>query len=174
MANVNSNLVANLVADPPVLNSVGVSGGRVRVATDGIVIVPSLDGGDKISLVRLPSNARIQSIQIKGQSIGSVEDADLSYGVYNLSGAVIDEDAYALDSQLLRSDVVIFTDVLGFGLTATVSSSLTGKRVWEVAGLSSDPGDLLEIAATLTQADSSTGITDTNTAFSFKIEYTVD
>ena len=70
---------------PSVFNEVGLSGGRVRIAMDNFeVATADYDAdGDYISLCRLPVNARVLSIKLWADAMGT-SSADVPFFVINL------------------------------------------------------------------------------------------
>jgi hypothetical protein len=79
MANVNTDLVANFVAVPQVLNPAQELHGVKRIAQGSIALVAGdLSANDTVMLAPIPSNASISSIKL-------VND-DLDSGIYDYCG----------------------------------------------------------------------------------------
>jgi len=118
--------------------------------------------GDAVILCQVPSNARITSIMVYNDDLDSGTDSAVNIGVYNgneqfndtdasetlyAADAVIDEDAYAAASSVLRTASTNGTE-FAFSLSTRKNAPLTA--IWEDAGLTSDPGVPLRLAITQT------------------------
>ena len=72
MANVNTSLVTNLLASPPVMNNAQELGGSMRVAAGTIALAAGdLSAGDTVMLVQVPTNAAVLSIKIYNDDLDS-------------------------------------------------------------------------------------------------------
>jgi hypothetical protein len=113
MANTNSTLITNIIADPPVPNDVAVSGGRVRVMADDFEVAGAdFDANDDtIRLCRLPANARVLAIYIKNDDMDSGTESAVNIGLAQTDGTIIDEDQFASVSTQFRAAVIVWTDV---------------------------------------------------------------
>lgn len=101
--------------------------------------------GDVMRIVRLPSSARVVNIEVS-ESAGAGAAAVSNIGVYETpanGGAVIDVDCIAAG--------FVQTGLLTGGINAVtgIAGQVQGDRpLWELAGLSSDPGGDFDIAFT--------------------------
>jgi len=164
MATTKSNLVTNLDAVPTVFNDVGLSGGRVRVAMDNFEVASGdFDAdGDIIRLCRLPANARVLSIKLWNDAMGSSSAPNA--GIYPTnSDTASDEDFYA--TAVDTSSAVTGTE-LRF---EAADISTAGDKLWENAGASSNPGGHYDIALTQTASATATAFT-----VAFEVLYTID
>lgn len=166
-----SNLMTNTAADPPVMNEVGKQGGRVRIVQDAFAVTEIMtdDVGDIIRLCRLPSNARLLSLEIANDDLDSnaTETIAVNVGVYEVDGTVVDADAFAsIPTQL--EDASGFVDLL---LEADATNLIdTGKELWERAGQSANGGGMLDICLTVAAVAATFAAGD----LAFKIAYAVD
>ena len=164
MSNANSDLVTNFVAVPQVLNPAQQLQGVKRIA-QGTVALASGDLGanDTVMLAPIPSNASITSIKLFNDDLdsGSTNTADV--GLYTTALAVVDADAYASVITSLRSAVTTGTEV---AFEARDINKM-GQKVWQDAGLSSDPALTYFVGIGFPAAG------DTAGDLSFIIEYTV-
>ena len=169
----DSNLVANADASPPVMNPVGKQGGRVRIIQDNFEVAAEdvTDIGDIIRLARVPVNARIHSIQIANDDLDSGAGAlAADLGIYdpNNGNAVKDADAFASAIGQLAAATAFGTELRWESGVNGIDT--LGKKLWELAGDSEDPGGEYDIALTLT-AGASTPAAGT---IAFIILYVVD
>ena len=136
MSNANSDLVTNFVAVPQVLNPAQQLQGVKRIAQGTVALVAGdLGANDTVMLAPIPSNASITSIKLFNDDLdsGSTNTADV--GLYTTALAVVDADAYASVITSLRSAVTTGTEV---AFEARDINKM-GQKVWQDAGLSSDP-----------------------------------
>ncbi len=168
MADTESNVYFNQTSNPPVKMDVGQFGGRVRAVITQQRNIVSTDfdaSGDRILICQLPSNARMVGIRIVNADLGSGE-SDVDFGIYPAEGAV------ALDADCFAEGVTAFatagsTEVFG---TGAAPLALVGQALWDVVGLTEDPGVLYDIVATQT----ATVVTPLSGNVCFIVKYTVD
>ena len=164
MSNANSDLVTNFVAVPQVLNPAQQLQGVKRIAQGTIALVAGdLGANDTVMLAPIPSNASITSIKLFNDDLdsGSTNTADV--GLYTTALAVVDADAYASAITDLRSAVKTGTEV---AFEARDINKM-GQKVWQDAGLSSDPALTYFVGIGFPAAG------DTAGDLSFIIEYVV-
>jgi hypothetical protein len=136
MANVNTDLVTNFVAVPQVLNSASQLHGVKRVATGTIALAAGdLSANDTVMLAPIPSNASITSIKLFNDDLDSGTTNTADVGIYTTAVAVVDADAYASAITDLRGAVKTGTEV---AFEARDINKM-GQKVWQDAGLTSDP-----------------------------------
>ena len=136
MANVNTDLVTNFVAVPQVLNSASQLHGVKRVATGTIALAAGdLSVDDTVMLAPIPSNASITSIKLFNDDLDSGTTNTADVGLYNTDLSVVDADAYASAITDLRGAVKTGTEV---AFEARDINKM-GQKVWQDAGLTSDP-----------------------------------
>lgn len=148
MADANSDVITNLVAVPQVLNE-SISNGR-KMEAIGVVTTTADQADDSIlRMVRVPSNCRVSDIRIAAADATTAGKVDI--GVYYPShvnaGAVVDRDAFAAAFDL-SGGPFYYSSVVFFG-AGVVTIAESAQPLWQVAGLSSDPGGELEIVATV-------------------------
>lgn len=159
---VKSSGVTNIEASPIVVQHR--KKGSLVVAVDQIAVATtSLDEvGDIILLCPLPSNAVLTSLRLYNDDLDSngtpllAADVGLYYsGIGSkqvadgrVSGAVIDADCIATAITDLRAANVVGSEIR-FEV-ANITS--VDKELWELGGLSADPGGLFYIGITLTAA----------------------
>lgn len=164
MSNANSDLVTNFLAVPQVLSSAQQVHGVKRVASGTIALaVADLGATDTVMLAPIPSNATITSIKLFNDDLdsGSTNTADV--GIYKQDLSVVDADAYASAITTLRSANTTGVEV---AFEARDINKI-GNKVWQDAGLSSDPALTYFVGVSFPAAG------DTAGDLSFVIEYTV-
>lgn len=145
--NRNSDVIANAVATPVVRNN-SHTNGVVKSAIG--ICTPAADdtSGSVHRYVRVPSNVRLADLKISAAdaSTAGKYDFGLYYPVDHANaGAVIDADCISNAFDLAggpfyRASVLNVTDI-------TIANS--AKMLWQVAGLSADPGCDFDIAGTI-------------------------
>ena len=164
MANVNTDLVTNFVAVPQVLNSASQLHGVKRVATGTIALVAGdLSANDTVMLAPIPSNASITSIKLFNDDLDSGTTNTADVGLYNTDLSVVDADAYASAITDLRGAVTVGTEVA----FEARNINKMGQKVWQDAGLTSDPALTYFVGISFPAAG------DTAGDLSFVIEYVV-
>jgi hypothetical protein len=164
MANVNTDLVTNFVAVPQVLNPAQQLHGVKRIAQGTIALAAGdLSANDTVMLAPIPSNASISSIKLYNDDLDSGTTNTADVGLYKQDLSVVDADAYASAITDLRGAVKTGTEV---AFEARDINKM-GQKVWQDAGLSSDPGLTYFVGISFPAAG------DTAGDLSFVIEYTV-
>lgn len=115
--------------------------------------------GDSIAsilrVVTVPSAARVVRLSIR--ITGTITTAAGDIGLYKApahGGAVADVDLFAT-AQALSSAIATWTDITNE--STTITATLAEKRLWELLGLTADPGIDYDIAITLTAAAGAAG-----------------
>ena len=164
MANVNTDLVTNFVAVPQVLNSAQQLHGVKRVAQGTIALAAGdLSATDTVMLAPIPSNASITSIKLFNDDLDSSTVITADVGLYKQDLSVVDADAYASAITSLRAAVTTGTEVA----FEARNINKMGQKVWQDAGLTSDPALTYFVGIGFPAAGDQAG------DLSFIIEYTV-
>ena len=164
MSNANSDLVTNFVAVPQVLNPAQQLQGVKRIAQGTIALVAGdLGANDTVMLAPIPSNASITSIKLFNDALDSGTTNTADVGLYTTALAVVDADAYASAITDLRAAVKTGTEV---AFEARDINKM-GQKVWQDAGLSSDPALTYFVGIGFPAAGNTAG------DLSFIIEYVV-
>ena len=164
MSNANSDLVTNFVAVPQVLNPAQQLQGVKRIAQGTIALVAGdLGANDTVMLAPIPSNASITSIKLFNDDLDSGTTNTADVGLYTTALAVVDADAYASAITDLRGAVKTGTEV---AFEARDINKM-GQKVWQDAGLSSDPALTYFVGIGFPAAGNTAG------DLSFIIEYVV-
>ncbi len=155
----NTDLVANTLASPQVLNDAAELHGVLRVAagTAELLAGDSTDN-DIVLLAPISSKASISTLLVGSDTLGG--SCTFNVGVHNYDGTVADEDAFATSV----ADAAAMADVRFEA--ATINTA--GQKLWEIAGLSSDPGGLLYVSITFNATGGTIG------TLSWNINYAVN
>ena len=148
MTTKNTDLVANFEATPPVLNNAAELAGVIRTA-HGSVELAAGDSTDNdiVMLAPIPSNAAVTQLFVGSDTLGG--SCTFNVGLYKTDGTVKDEDVFAT----LVADEAALADVRFEAADIDTSS----KKLWELAGDSSDPGGYFYIAVTFAATGGTAG-----------------
>lgn len=145
VTNRNSDIIANIVASPAVMNE-PYSGGNLKERV-GVVTPAADDTAASIHrFVRVPSNARLSDLLIAAADATTAGKYD--FGVYRTladGGAVVDVDCLAAAFDL-SGGPFYWSSVLLVGVVTIAEHAMP---LWQVAGLSSDPNCEFDIAGTI-------------------------
>lgn len=130
---------------PTGLSQSATNGGKIAFIRDTVEVAASDDNNSVYRLARIPSNAVIVDLRVNNDAITA--GTDYNVGVYDTpeinSGAVISDNAFADALDLSSASAGEGT----FALSA-VAIEDRYKQVWQLAGLTSDPKKLVDIALT--------------------------
>ena len=152
----NTDLVANTLASPQVLNDAAELHGVLRVAagTAELLAGDSTDN-DIVLLAPISSKASISTLLVGSDTLGG--SCTFNVGVHNYDGTVADEDCFAT----LVADDAAMADVRHE--VATINT--VGQKLWEIAGLSSDPGGNLYVSITFAATGGTIGTLSWNISY---------
>ena len=159
MTTKNTDLVANFEASPQVANNAAELAGVLRTA-HGTVELAAGDSTDNdiVMLAPIPSNAAVPQLFVGSDTFGG--SCTFNVGLYTSAGVVKDEDVFATSV----ADAGAMTD-----LRFEVADLNTGsKKLWELAGDSTDPGGYFYVALTFDATGGTAGTLNWN------INYIVD
>lgn len=148
-----SGVITNRDATPQVKSNSSVQGGLVKSCSAVVEVVTGDSSTSTYRMLQVPSNARIKSLLIHSDDMGTATAAD--FGIANCTadgGSVIDADFFKA-AQSLNGGALAGTEIL-HGNAYNVDE--IEKPLWEAMGLTSDPHLVYDVIATLT-ADSDTG-----------------
>ena len=159
MTTKNSDLVANFEASHQVFNDAALLGGELRVAQGTIELVAgdSTDN-DIVMLAPVPSHATLPQIFIGTDTFGG--SCTFNVGLYLADGTVKDEDVFATSV----ADAAGMADVR----FEAANIDTAGKKVFELAGDTTDPGGYYYVAVTFNATGGTAG------TMSFLIHYVVN
>ena len=148
MTTKNTDLVANFEATPPVLNNAAELAGVVRTA-HGQVELAAGDSTDNdiVMLAPIPSNAAVPQLFVGSDTFGG--SCTFNAGIYKTDGTVKDEDVFASSV----ADAAALTDVRFEAADLNTGS----KKLWELAGDSTDPWGYFYVAITFNATGGTAG-----------------
>ena len=156
MGTKNTDLVANFEATPQVKNNAAELHGVLRTAHGSVELAAGdSDNDDIVMLAPIPSNAAVPSLFIGSDTFGG--SCTFNVGIYTTAGAVKDEDVFATDV----ADAAAMTDVR----FEAANIDTAGKKMYELAGDSSDPGGYYYIAVTFSAAGGTIGTLSWNISY---------
>ena len=113
-----------------------------------ILAAAAMAANDTHGIIRLPSSARIVSIKIATDDLGTTLTADIGVGTPNVGAAPTAVDADCLvDGFDLATAIAIWTEALGNAGNGPPPEEM-GTMLWEMAGESVDPDEIYEIYLT--------------------------
>jgi hypothetical protein len=148
MTTKNTNLVANFEAIPQVANNSAELAGVLRTA-HGFVELAAGDSTDNdiVMLAPIPSNAAVPQLFVGSDTLGG--SCTFNVGIYETDGTVKDEDVFATSV----ADEAALADVRFQAADLNTAS----KKLWELAGDTSDPGGYYYVAITFNATGGTAG-----------------
>lgn len=165
VVNTKDTNISNLDSSPPVANSVTDFGGRIRTQCATVEVAAADDDTSTFRIARVPSNARIIAINIMNDALTSGTSFDV--GLYQTAangGALVDVDAYASAVDLSSART---TAAINVAFEARNIDKIK-NRVWQDAGLTSDPQREYDIVILANTIGSAAG------TISVEVQYTID
>lgn len=148
MANVNSTWITNAVATPMVLTDSNKSAGRIFTAKSAATVSATQAANDTIRMVRVPSNARIDAVLLTTADATTAGNIDIGiYQTVENGGAVVDSDLFASALALTGGPFTRSDQTFESGEYTYAESC---KPLWEVLGLSTDPGREYDVVCKVT------------------------
>lgn len=145
---IKSTPITNADATPAVLNKASVDGARERhkrgVAT---AVLAAADVGSTYRFFRVKSNDLVTKLVLDNVAFGGAAAMDI--GLYKTAkdgGAVVDADFFASAVSVVAAQRSL--DVLRESGVITVANM--EKRIWELLGLTEDPGIDYDVVGTVT------------------------
>jgi len=163
---IGSKVLTNLVAVPPIVSGVSFAGGRHRTFMETVEVSAAASATSTFHLARIASNAVIlPTSKLFFDDLASSGSPTVDLGLFNISG---------------NTDITDDDDALNDGIDVTSAGSSdvlktpqdqAMKRVFELVNSAptSDPLVLLDLKATIKDADTNTGGTMT-----LMLNYVVD
>jgi hypothetical protein len=148
MTTKNTDLVANFEAIPQVANNSAELAGVLRTA-HGSVELAAGDSTDNdiVMLAPIPSNSAVPQLFVGSDTLGG--SCTFNVGIYETDGTVKDEDVFATSV----ADEAALADVRFQAADLNTAS----KKLWELAGDTSDPGGYYYVAITFNATGGTAG-----------------
>lgn len=161
VVNTLSTTISNMVASPIVANDVGIIGGLLRDFSGNPVEVAAADDDTSTyRLTSLPSNLNVRAVLIYNDVLtsGTSFDIGLYYNSSKLAGVVVPNCVALFGSAIDLSTAHGATGPLDVTYEATATNiDKINKKLWELAGLTSDPNCLFDLVATANTVGSAAG-----------------
>lgn len=160
-----SGAITNRDSSPSVHNNAFIAGGMIREAVGTVEVANGDSIASKFIFASIPSNARVSQVLLYSDDIGTTTIAD--FGLYRTTadgGAVVDADFFG-SAVSLKDGALNGSDITHE--SAVFDPDDAEKQLWSALGLSSDPGIMYDVVATLTGAADAAG------TISLKIRYVV-
>ena len=156
---VKTTAITNLDAKPPVRTTN--YGATKQTLFGSVAFADAVTSGSTYLLARLPSHTRLQSIKVwldaaKTTFTGDItlyysdtwqDGTDANAGTGAVAAHVY-KTAYAMAALVTPTEVYLGGNITGANL---------GKRLWEDAGLTTDPGGMFDIVVVTTATNSGAG-----------------
>ena len=149
----NTGLVANFEAIPQVANNAAELAGVLRTASGTVeLLAGDSTDNDIVMLAPIPSNASIPQLFVGADELGGT--CQYNVGIYKTDGTVKDEDVFAtaVDVPAALADLRFEAADLNTG----------SKKLWELAGDSTDPGGYFYVAVTFSATGGTAGTMNWN------------
>lgn len=158
-----STAITNRDATPPSKGNLQ-QGPREVFTQPGTVEVANGDSiGSKLLFCSIPSSACMVNLMLFCDAITS---AAADFGIYRTTadgGAVVDADCFA-SAQSIATGITVGTNILHESGVLDISE--IEQPLWQVLGLTSDPGVMYDLVGTLTAAATAAG------TVSIRVQYT--
>lgn len=152
---VKSTQITNRDALPRVPNNARICGEQVRHARDVVTITNGDSATSKYLICPLPSKAVPISVRVSSPDIGTTTTFDI--GLYRNTvdgGAVVDADFFTA-AKVVNAGAIAKSESLN-GNVVSLANSL--KAIWDLLGLTADPGVDYDVVLTLVGAADATGL----------------
>lgn len=154
---VKSGPISNRDSVPAKLSNSLAARGNVKEFAGTVEVANGDSIGSKYIFGSVPSNARMSSLHLYSDDIGTTTAAN--FGLYNktqpdgTAGTVVDADFFKA-AQDLASGAIAGSEITHSG---AYDISKAEMMLWQVLGLSEDPQTVYDIVATLTAAADGAG-----------------
>jgi hypothetical protein len=119
-------------------------GARLRLSSSYVLPASAPAANDIVWLLKLPSNAKLSDLgTIKYGAFGGAAAAHLGFYHAKMTGA----EATAANKVLWNAQSIVAAGTRA--LTAGVSNANLEKRLWQLAGLTADPGGEIDLILTI-------------------------
>lgn len=160
-----STLIDNATASPPVANNAHASGGILRAACATLESTAADSVGSTYRFVRVPSCARIHKVIYAADAAG--DTGQVAIGLYQTEengGAVVDADFFA-DGIDPGGGAIAPTDVTHESGQYNIAEA--AMPLWQALGLSADPGIEYDVTVSCTEILANAG------THTIKVEFVV-
>lgn len=153
VVNTKSTLITNKEALPATMSKAELAGNYVKCPVAALEVAAADSDGSVYRFWTVRSSDRVHRLSLLNDAITAGTSYD--FGLYDTAGnggAVVDADLFA-SAVDLSSGRTTDTDILNEALDIDKSE----KQIWELLGLSADPGKEYEVCATANTVGSAAG-----------------
>lgn len=161
MAIVNRKGSINIVgldSEPVLMPNAKTSGGSLMRQVETVAIEADDDDGSSYVVARIPSNAVLSEI--------TVLEHEAITGASNFNLGFYDPDGSVINATALRS-LLSFTSQGSAKILSSIDKDRRGEEVWQLAGLSEDPHNLIDIVVTSVTVGTGAGALTMETFYTF-------
>ena len=156
VVNTKSTAVTNADATPQVHTGAYIIAGKIREMVGTLEAVNGDSIGSTYRFFRVHSSWRPSEIKLYCDAITTCAGDVGLYDTSENGGAVVDADFFA-SAQSLASAILTGTDITYEANTGPADVSKIEQRLWQLLGLTADPGKFYDVVVTLTAAAGSAG-----------------
>jgi len=153
VVNTKSASITNRDASPPVQNGAATDGGFARISVGTVAVAAADDNDSVFRFCRVPSNAVIHSIMRFNDAIAGATDYNFGLHQTAANGGAAADDNYFADAVDINAGTVLGVEQR----FTTANITGCGLRVWEMLGLTADPGRDYDITASGVAVGSAAG-----------------
>lgn len=158
-----SGIITNRDATPKVITDAYVSAGDIRESWGYVLTGAADNAASKYILCTVPSNARMSAVDFQCSGLGT--SAALNVGIYYPSYIPVDSGIAqslantAINTTVFASALSVAAAVESTNLlsNARVAINLQDRQLWQLAGLSADPGFSLDVVCAVSTATQAAG-----------------
>lgn len=137
----SSSIITNRDATPRVANNSRLSGAHLRSSVGSVVSLAADDTGSRYKMCEVPSAAIVRAVYLSSVAQGA---GAVNIGVYRTTadgGAAVSASLFAA----ALSVVAAVTRAEATNQSTTYTAAKREQPLWQAAGLTSDPGGMLDI-----------------------------
>jgi hypothetical protein len=152
---IKSSVITNRDATPRVLNNSSRAEGRIHEFVGNCTITSGDSIGSTYNFGSIPSNARMSSIKLWCPDLGTTTVTDIGLYKATSEGGTVQDADFFIAATSLKDGAVAALDVTHSNVITLTNGE---KMIWELLGLTADPGVYYDVVATLTAAADGTGV----------------
>lgn len=156
VVNTKSTAVTNADSSTFTLSSKKIASGKLRESA-GVVAVANGDSiGSVLRFARVHSSWRVTDVLLGCTAVTSAAGDIGLYDIAAAGGAVVDADFFASAVSIATAITTYTQQVMESAADPALVANVE-KSLWELLGLSADPGKFYDVAMTLTAAATAAG-----------------
>lgn len=164
-SHLKSTAITNLDATPAVQSTTGEGAAGFMKTIDGYVVVPASDTtASTYQLVRVPTNAKVKSVRFESEAQGAGKvDLGVYYSTSTIDGTAAANQGLVVPGvgiNLFATDIDCASAVAPtqeINQSGNYTLDLRDSPLWKAAGLTTDPGGMFDVVATVHTTAMTTG-----------------